>query len=128
MELFDILTFDSIKVENIPVDTTHPDWTDVATLTTPDREAGKYALAATFAFTIDSTTQSFIYQFSLDGGVTWGIEFEEEVKDRTNINIEDVFYVIDHTGGPIDLRMRATRESTATSEVLECILSVERKG
>ncbi len=127
-ELFSILTFDHTRVENIPIETTHPDWTDVATLTTPDREAGVYALSATFMFTLNSTSQSFIYQFSLDGGATWGIEYEEEVKDRTNKNVEDVFYVMDHTGGPIDLRMRATREGSATAEIVECILAVERKG
>ncbi len=51
IEIFDILTFDHDEVENIDITTTDPDWTDVLTLTTSNREAGVYGLVFALQFT-----------------------------------------------------------------------------
>ena len=128
MELFDIITFDHTQVENQIITTTDPDWTDLLTLTTPDREAGTYGLVFSLQFTLNSTTQSFIYHFSLDGGSTWGPDYMKEVKDRSNTEIIEVVDVLNHDGGPLDLRVQVTRESTADCTVKKAFISAERKG
>ena len=128
IEIFDILTFDHDEVENIDITTTDPDWTDVLTLTTPNREAGVYGLVFALQFTLNSTSQAFMYRFSLDGGSSWGPIYEKEVKDRSNIEIIEAVDVIDHTGGVIDLRVQCTRAGTATCTVLKAFISCERKG
>ncbi len=128
MELFDILTFDYDEVENLPITTTDPDWTDVLNLDTPDREAATYGLVFSLKFVLNSTSQSFLYRFSLDGGTTWGIEYEKEVKDRHNTEVIEVVDVLEHTGGPIELAVQCTRESTADCTVLKAFISAERKG
>ncbi len=128
MKIFDLLTFDHTKVENQDITTTDPDWTDILTLTTPDRESGVYGASFSLQFTLDSTTQSFMYRFSLDGGSSWGPVYQKEVKDRSNTEIIEVTNVLEHSGGPIDLRVQVTRESTADCTVKKAFISVERKG
>ena len=128
-ELFNILTFDYDEVENIVITTTEPDWTDVLTLITLDREAGIYKATFSLKFHLNSTSQSFLYRFSLDGGATWGPEYEKEVKDRHNIEVIEVIDMIDHAAdGVMDIRVQCTREGTANCEVLKAFISIERKG
>ncbi len=128
MKIFDLLTFDHDKVENVDITTTDPDWTDILTLTTPDRESGVYGASFGLQFTLNSTTQSFMYRFSLDGGTSWGPIYQKEVKDRSNTEIIEVTDILEHSGGPIDLRVQVTRESTADCTVKKAFISVERKG
>jgi hypothetical protein len=128
-ELFDIMTFDSTVVENVDITTTDPDWTDLVTLTTPARTAGTYGAVLSLQFTLNSTSQSFIYRVSTDGGATWGPDYQKEVKDRSNIEVIELLDLIDHTAaGPIDIRCQVTRESTATCSVIKALLTCERKG
>ncbi len=128
-ELFDILTFDSDEAENVPITTTEPDWTDVLTLTTTQREAGKYLLLFSLQFHHASTSQSFFYRFSLDGGSSWGVEYEKEVKDRHNIEVVEVSSVMNMTlPGIIDLRVQCTKEGGAVCEVLKAFISAQRVG
>ena len=126
-ELFSILTFDYNTAENIDITAEEPDWQDVLTLTTPDREAGQYLAMFSLQFTMNSTSSSFLYRFSLDGGNTWGPTYQKEVKDRSNTEVIEVFNVLDHTGGAIDIRMQASKESGADATVLKAFMSVERK-
>jgi hypothetical protein len=129
MELFDILTFDYDIVEGVTVITTDPDWTDLMALTTPPREVGTYGLSFSLQFHLNSTSQSFLYRFSLDGGATWGIEYEKEVKDRHNTEVIEVFDVLElATARVIDVRCQVTREGTADCQVIKGILACERKG
>jgi len=51
-ELFDILTFDHNVVENVPITTTDPDWTELIDLVTPTRAAGLYGLAFSLQFSL----------------------------------------------------------------------------
>ncbi len=128
MELFDILTFDDTSVLDVDITTTDPDWTDILTLTTPDREAGKYGAVFSLQFTLNSISQSFLYRFSLDGGATYGPIYQKEVKDRSNTEIIEVVDVLQHSGGPISLRVQVTREGSADCTVKKAFISVERKG
>jgi hypothetical protein len=129
MELFDILTFDHITVENVQITTTDPDWTDLISLTTPQRAAGIYALAFSLQFSLNSTSQSFLYQFTLDNGATWGAEYSKEVKDRSNIEVIEVFNMIDiATDQVINVGCRVTREGSADCEVIKGIITCERKA
>ena len=128
MKIFDVLTFDHAKAENQDITTTDPDWTDILTLTTPDREAGVYGAVFSLQFTLNSTSQSFMYRFSLDGGTSWGPVYQKEVKDKSNTEIIEAVDVLEHTGGVIDLRVEVTRESTADCTVKKAFISVERKG
>ena len=128
MELFDILTFDEEVVENLPVTTTDPAWTEAVHLVTPNREAGVYSLAFTLQFTLNSVSQSFMYQFSVDGGASWGPIYQKEVKDRSNTEVLEVFNTINHPGGVIDIICQATRESTADCNIIKAVISAERKG
>ena len=76
MELFDILTYDYDKAENVAITTIDPNWTDVLSVTTPTREAGLYKATFSLMFTLNSTSQSFLYRFSTDGGTNWGPIYE----------------------------------------------------
>ena len=128
-ELFDILTFDHNTVENVQITTTEPDWTDLIDLVTPERAAGLYALGFSLQFSLNSVSQSFIYQFSLDGGATWGPIYQKEVKDRSNIEVIEVVNMIELTTPQIiSLQCRATRESTADCEVIKAVITCSRKA
>jgi hypothetical protein len=128
-ELFDVLTFDSEVVENVQITTTDPNWTDLITLVTPSRAAGLYELSFSLQFTLNSTSQAFIYRFSLDGGASWGVAYEKEVKDRHNTEVVEVVNLIETTAiGNIDVRCQVTREGSADCEVIKGFISCERKG
>jgi len=128
MDIFNILTFDYDRVVDQDIITIDPDWTDILSLNTVDRVAGTYGLVFSLKFTLDSTAQSFLYRFSLDGGTTWGEVYQKEVKDRSNTEVIEVIDVLEHTGGVIQLAVQVTRESTADCIVREAFISAERKG
>ena len=127
-ELFDILSFNKDQVENVDITTTDPDWTDLLSLDMPGLVSGVYGLSFSLQFTLNSTSQSFMYRFSLDGGATWGLAYEKEVKDRHNTEIIEVLNIIDHPSGDLDLRCQVTREGTADCTVIKGIIACERKG
>ena len=128
MEIFSLLTFDHDKVENVDITTTDPDWTDLLNMDTVDREAGIYGLVFSLQFHLNSTSQSFLYRFSSDGGNTWGVDYEKEVKDKHNTEVIEVVDALEHTGGPIELAVQVTREGSADCTVLKAFVSAERKG
>ena len=128
-ELFSILTFDHNIVENVQITTTDPDWTDLIDLVTPIREAGIYGLSFSLQFSMNSTSQSFLYQFTIDGGSTWGPVYQKEVKDRSNIEVIEVFNVVGvAVNQEISIGCRVTREGSADCEVLKAMITCERKG
>jgi len=127
VEIFDILTFDYDEVENLEILTTDPDWTNVLSVSTPARDPGLYKATFSLKFILDSTSQSFYYRFSLDGGTTWGPEYEKEVKDRHNTEVIEVIDMINHTGTNMTIAVQCTREGTADCEVLKGFVSIERK-
>jgi hypothetical protein len=127
MEIFDILTYDYDKVNNLPVTTTDPDWTTALELTTPQRMPGTYKATFSLQFTLNSTSQSFLYRFSTDGGSTWGPVYQKEVKDRSNTEILEVLRLVEITSAaPIQVSVQVTREGSADCEVVEAFISVER--
>ena len=129
MELFDICTHDHNIVENVPVETTNPDWTDLIDLVTPERAAGVYSLSFSLQVTMNSTSQSFMYRFSLDGGTTWGHTYYKESKDRSDTQVLEIFNLIElATPQIIDIKCQVTREATADCEVVKAIIACERKA
>ena len=128
IELFDVLTFSHTIVENVDILTTDPDWTDLMVLDTPDLATGVYALSFSLQFNMDSTNRSFMYRFSLDGGATWGAIYQHESKDKSNTDVVEVFDVINHTTGDLDVAVQVTRESSADCVVLKGIIACERKA
>jgi len=128
MEIFDILTFDYEVVTDTDITTTDPDWTDIITMVTPDRESATYGLTFSLQFTLNSTSQSFMYRFSTDGGATYGPIYEKEVKDRSNTEIIEVLDILNHGGGPIEVSVQVTREGNADCVVKKALITCERKG
>lgn len=128
MELFDILTFDREIVESVDITTTDPDWTDLITLSVPDMVAGDYALAFSLQFWHNTTSQAFLYRFSLDGGSTWGPAYEKEVKDRNNTEVIEVSDLLVHIGGTIQVSVQVTKGGTADCTVNKGIIVCERKA
>ena len=127
-ELFDVLSFGKIQVDNVDITTTDPDWTDLMTLAMTGLAAGVNGMTFSLQFTLNSTSQSFLYRFSMDGGATWGAEYSKEVKDRSNTEIIEVLNVIDHAGGDLDIRCQVTREGSADCTVIKGVMTCERKG
>jgi hypothetical protein len=129
IEIFDLLTFDQSEVENVQITTTDPDWTDLIDLVTPERDTGIYALGFSLQFSLNSVSQSFIYQFSIDDGATWGPIYQKEVKDRSNIEVIEVFNTIELTTPQIlALKCRVTREGSADCEVIKAMITCSRKS
>jgi len=124
-ELFDIFAQSDTEVNDVDITTTHPDWTPLITLS-GNKAAGRYKLIFSLQFQVGSTRNSFIYQFSLDGGNNWGPEYYKEVKDKTNTEIIDAFNLVDHPGGLLDVRVRVTRESNMNCKVIKGLISAER--
>ena len=127
-EIFDILTYDHEIVEAVDITTIDPDWQDLMILTTPARDAGLYEAKFSLQFNMNTTTRSFMYEFSMDGGASWGPTYYKEAKDRTDIDVIEVFNLIDHTGGEFDVRVRVTREASAACHVLKAIAVLQRVG
>ena len=126
-ELFDILDFHHAKANDIEITTSEPDWTEVLALQA-NLKAGTYAAVFALQFNMNSTSQSFLYRFSTDGGSTWGPIYQKEVKDRSNTEVIEVVDVLEYgADAPVDIRVEVTREGTATTTVIEAFISVERK-
>ena len=127
MELFDILAFESTVVENVPIDTTEPDFVTVITHQRTGLALGDYKLTFSMRFNHHTTSQSFLYRFSLDGGATWGLTYEKEVKERNNSEVIEVINVLKGIQGDLDVRLQCSREGTATCTVEKAFISSERK-
>ena len=127
MELFDILAYEDTVVENLPIATTEPDWTDVITHQRTGLALGDYQLTFSMRFVHNTTSQAFLYRFSLDGGVTWGVAYEKEVKDRHNSEVIEVVNVLKYIEGDLDVRLQCTREGTANCTIEKAFISSERK-
>jgi hypothetical protein len=128
IEVFNLLTFDQNSVENVQITTTDPDWTDLIDLVTPERDTGMYALGFSLQFSLNSVSQSFIYQFSVDGGANWGPIYQKEVKDRSNVEVIEVFNIIELTAPQVlALNCRVTREGSADCEVIKAMITCARK-
>jgi len=128
IELMDILTHDYQIIEDVDMTAIEPSWQDLLLLVTPDRSGGVYSLACSIQFSLDSTSQDFLYQFSTDGGTNWGAIYEKRVKGRGNIEILEVLDLIDHAGGVMDLRCRVSKSGNATCTIIKAIFSLSRKS
>ena len=129
VELFNVLSYHHQIVENVDITTTDPDWTDLISLTAVDMSVGTYALSASIQFHQNSTSQDFLYQFSYDGEATWGPVYMKRVKGRNNIEVLEIFDVLDLPSvETIQVACRVSRSATADTTVIKAILACERKA
>ena len=129
MELFDILTFDHVQVSAVDVTVVEPDWQEVIRLTTPVRDAGLYALTFSLQFTFQSTSQSVLYRFSLDGGSTFGPTYEKEVKDRSNTEVIEVLHLLElMSSQAIDVVCEMSQTEDHSLHVIQGMITANRKA
>ena len=88
--------------------------------------AGVYEYKHSMTFTIDSTTKSLIFRFSLDGGATWE-ERSREVKDVTNVEDTESSFPLALGVEPVHLRLQAKVESGATAVIKYASQVFEKK-
>ena len=125
-ELFDILTFDSVKAQSIlDVGDTYE---EIAVLTTPDREIGTYMYMLSLSYNFDSVTTSAYMRFSIDGGVAW-TEFSREPSDKLDtVALVYAFPKEVATVGPLSLHLEMRKGSNAGTLNVEFLdLIIERK-
>jgi len=107
-ELFSVMTYDYVKESNI---LNVPDtFTNIATLTTGNREAGLYEFVFSLAFTYSTTTQFATFQWRIDGG-TW-TSFQVEPKDVAATNSKYYGYPGVYTAGVHVFEFEIKKESS----------------
>lgn len=126
MEIFDLLTYDYNKIED--VNDIPNTWTPINSLTTPPREAGLYELKVSSIWRYDRTTSSAQFRFRINGG-DWSV-FEHEPKDRTDINpFCYVFPYVKSDSDPLTFEFEAEKESTQNQfDIVVSNIVCERKN
>lgn len=101
------MTYDytSIAAYTVTGDT----YEEVTRLTTPARDAGTYKLDLSMLSSLNSTTTSAFFRFSIDGGVSW-VTVEREPKDTTDIIPLNYFRTIVHPGGVFECIVQGRKE------------------
>jgi len=118
-------TYDYIKETAITV--TDDVYEEIARLTTPSRVAGTYKLSQSMLYSLNSTTTSAYFRFSLDGGSNWN-EIRREPKDNTDTLPSAYTSTYVHTGGVFEVIIQSRKESAGdilTVAILDVIF--ERK-
>ena len=77
-----IPSYDYVQGNSITV--TGAVYEEIARLTTPSREAGIYKLSQSMMYSLNSTTNSAYFRFSINGGSTWN-EIRREPKDNLDV-------------------------------------------
>lgn len=119
-------TYDYAQGNNITV--TDDVYEDILTLTTPSRGVGIYKLTQSMLYSLNSTTTSAYFRFSINGGSTW-TEVRREPKDNTDVLASVYTTTIVHPGGVFDLIIQARKEAAgAILTVAQIDVSFERKA
>ena len=118
-------SYDYNKVSSITV--ANDVYEEVNRLTTPSRVAGTYKLTQSMLYTLNTTTRSAYFRFSVDSGTTW-TEIVREPKDNTDIIPLSYTQTIVHTGGIFEIIIEARKENAAdVLTILIMDLIFERK-
>ena len=118
-------TYDYIKESAITV--TGDVYEEIARLTTSSRDAGIYKLTQSMLYTLNSTTTSAFFRFSIDGGVNWG-EIRREPKDNLDTIPSAYTSTIVHSGGVFEVIIESKKENSGDILVVSTIdLIFERK-
>ena len=125
-DLFDILTYDSVKaVDTLDISEVY---TQIAILSTPSREAGKYLVAFSLTWSLASTSKSAFMRFRLDSGA-WN-EFISEPQDKSDRRA--IFYEFpqDLLAGVHTVELEARKEDAGTGQfdILFLDLIIQRVG
>ena len=120
-----IPTYDYEKDSLIVV--TGATYEEIARLTTPSRVAGVYKLSQSMLYSLNSTTTSAFFRFSIDGGTTWN-EIRREPKDNTDVLPSAYTSTVIHTGGVFEVIVESRKEVAGdVLTVLSIDLIFERK-
>ena len=105
--VFETLTFDTAKaIDTLNVPETY---TNILTLTTPERAEGEYMLSFSGTYSFDRTTESVYVRFRVDGG-NWN-EGVSEPKDVSDISRLFYQYPAQYTQGVHTIEFEARKES-----------------
>lgn len=125
MELFDILTYDNLKLtEAKPIgDVYEP----VLNLLTPVREEGKYEYKISYTYNFSSTTTSMYLRYRVNGSA-W-VERIKEPSDRSDIITEAYFQVNDVDQGQLSIDVEMRKEnSTGNLNIYNGQAVIQRVG
>lgn len=100
-------SYDYQKITSFTV--TGSTYEEITRLTTTSRSAGTYKLDLSMLSSLNSTTTSAFFRFSLDGGTTW-VEVEREPKNTTDVIPLNYFTTIGHTGGVFECIVQGRKE------------------
>ena len=89
--------------------------------------AGIYKLDLNMLYSLNSTTNSSYFRYSVDGGISW-VEVRKESKDITDINNDSYATVINFVGGDFNIRIQGRKENAADTLTVESLTAtLERK-
>ena len=118
-------TFDSVSSEVVTV--TDDTYEEIVRLTTESRAAGTYKVEKAMLYSLNSTTTSTFFRFSLDGGDNW-TEIREEPKDSTDLRPITHPNIVVHTEGIFDIILQARKENASdTLTIQQVSIILERK-
>jgi len=104
------MTYDYAQVANHTV--TNDVYEEVLRLTTVSRPTGVYKAELSMIYSLNSTTTSAFFRFSIDGGTTW-TEVRKEPKDNTDLVPEAYPFTVSHTAGARVIIIQARKENAA---------------
>ena len=107
-EFFDITTYDYNKVNNI-LDIPET-YIEIASLSTPVREAGVYEIGYSLTASFDQSNSSIYIRFSIDDGGTWS-ELVYEPSDASNVIAEAYPFPKEQDEGAFNMKFEARKES-----------------
>jgi len=102
------MTYDNAVETGITV--TDDAYEEVARLTTPARDAGKYQVTQSMIFNLNSVTTAAYFRFSIDGGTVWS-EVRLEPKDVNDQIVKNYTFVQEHAGGVFELIVQSRKEN-----------------
>lgn len=89
---------------------------------------GEYELRMSMLYSLDNTTTSAYFRFSIDNGLTW-TEVSKEPKDTTDLIPMNYWKVITGISGTMNVIMQARKENAAvTLFIQEVDASLSRKA
>lgn len=80
--IFDALTYDTVKQQNVLVTEFEPTYQNVATLSTPSREAGQYETGFSLTYVSTDAASDVFFRFRINGG-GWNV-FQVETVSITD--------------------------------------------
>ena len=102
---------------------------DLLTLDVTDMEAdGIYELRMSMLYSLDNTTRSAYFRFSIDNGATW-VEVAKEPKDTTDLTPMNYWKVVTGISGTMNIIIQGRKENVVdVLYIQEISVSATRKA